>query len=238
MSAESGHPLASSRDMELRHGYTIVSLQNLARRAVFDSRWQFLPFHEKYDIAWSAIAEELYANDEPPHVHELIRFGEKAIRQYVDDLGHTHGRYIGGHHELPPGSAMPRFEKYWWTHAAHTNSPEERIIDMTALRQIWPRLNGVHQVVLMALATHGDYESAAAALGKSYKTFVTQIYTARKQFLRLWHEGEKPSGVWGHDRRKRSKPRDSDQRSVTVVTIRRRRTRREADMSPPSVPTA
>jgi hypothetical protein len=76
------------------------------------------------------------------------------------------------------------------------------------------------------LATHSDYQKAADALGKPYHSFVSTVSTARKQFLRLWHEHETPSGVWGHDRRNR--PRAEDRRSVTVVTIRRRNRRREA----------
>jgi hypothetical protein len=210
---------------ELRFGYTFAGLQELARQAVLFSRWQFLAFHEKYDIAWSAIAEEVYASEEAPRPYDLIRIGERAITVHVEDLGHTWGTYITGHHEREPGSGMPRLEMFWWTQAAPTPSPEERIIDVTALRQIWPRLNGVHQVVLLALATHGDYERAAEALDKPYKTFVTQIWSARKQFLRLWHQHEQPSGVWGHDRRKRSNPK---QRSVTATTVRRRKARRLA----------
>lgn len=209
--------------LELRYGFTVASLENLARRAVFESRWKFLPFHEKYEIAWSAIAEVLYTIDEPPGPHDLIRIGERAIDIEVEHLSHTRGYYIAGHHERPPGTPMVRYDKYWLYHAAPAESPEDRIIDRTALQQIWPRLNGVHQIVLMALATHGDYERAAAALNKSHKTFTTQIYTARKQFLRLWHEGEKPSGMWARDRVGRSP------HSITVTTIRRRKRRREAN---------
>lgn len=219
------YPLAhfptAERDQALRHGYSLVSLSTLARRAVFESHWRFLTFHERYEIAWSAMAEALYASDDVPRPFDLVRVGEKAIRAHVDGVGHTWGIYIGGHHDIAPGSGMVRFEKFWWSQACATGSPEDHIVDATALRQIWPRLNGVHQMVLEALATHGDYERAAEALGKSYKTFVTQIYTARKQFLRLWHEGEEPSGVWGHDQRKR-RPGSEPQHSITVTTIRRR----------------
>ena len=51
----------------------------------------------------------------------------------------------------------------------------------------------------MALATYNDYQRAAEALGKPYHSFVGTVSTARKQFLRLWHEHETPSEVWGRE---------------------------------------
>jgi hypothetical protein len=80
----------------------------------------------------------------------------------------------------------------------------------------------MHQTVLIALAAHGDYQHAATALDKPYATFVTQIHLARKQFLRLWHQGEQPSGVWGRDRRKRTKPPGASGHAITINTVRRR----------------
>jgi hypothetical protein len=216
-------PVSLDGGGRLRHGYTMVSLHNLARRAVFESRWQFIPFDEKHQIAWSAIAEELYSSNEQPHAHDLIRLAERAIDRHVADLGHLNGfdYHRFGH---PP---MPRYLKFWWTQP--TPSPEDRIIDVIAFQQIWPRLNPMHQTVLIALAAHGDYQHAAAALDKPYGTFVTQIHLARKQFLRLWHEGEEPSGVWGRDRRKRTKPPGASGHAITINTVRRRaRTRRTA----------
>jgi hypothetical protein len=108
----------------------MVSLHSLARRAVFGSRWQFIPFDEKHEIAWSAIAEELYSSTEQPRAHDLIRLGERAIDRHVGDLGHMYGfdYHRSGH---PP---MPRYLKFWWTQP--TLSPEDRIIDVLAFRQV------------------------------------------------------------------------------------------------------
>jgi hypothetical protein len=209
------------RDITLRHGYTLANLNELARKTVFCSRWRFLSFQERYDIAWSAIAEGIYASEEPPAPHELIRLGEKAIRSHVSDLENTWGTWLTGHGEsVQAGTRKAHFEKVWTTLAQPSNFPDERIIELIGLRQIWPRLTPTHQAVLLALATHGDYDRAAAALGKTYHTFVTHIHNARKEFLRLWHEGEKPSGMWGRDQRKRSVPRE---RSITALRIRRAR---------------
>jgi hypothetical protein len=203
---------------ELRFGFTMASLEGLARAAARQSHWRFVPFHEKFEIAWSAIAEELYSSDEPPRTHDLIRLGDKAITSHVETCGHMWGAY----YVKPDRGGMPRFEKFWWSQASPTPSPEERIVDYLAFRQIWPRLTKTNQRVLLALAIHGDYQRAAESLNKPYKTFVTQIYEARRQFLRLWHHGERPSQVWGRDRRKGAKPWELGGRSVTAATIRHR----------------
>lgn len=48
---------------------------------------------------------------------------------------------------------------------------------------------------------HNDHERAAQALGKSMVAFHSAVRDARRQFLRLWHQGEQPSKVWSRDRR-------------------------------------
>jgi hypothetical protein len=208
---------------KLRFGFTMASLETLARKAAYVSHWRFVEFRERYDIAWSAIAEQLYASTEPPQPHDLIRIGEKAIAAHVEAHGHMWGAY----YNKPDREFMPRFETFWWTQAMPTPSPEDRIVDYLAFRQIWPRLTKTNKKVLLALATHGDYERAAASLNKPGTTFRTQIWQARKQFLRLWHDGECPSGVWGHDRRNRPVwPGGPLDRPITVTTIRRRRNKR------------
>jgi hypothetical protein len=48
-----------------------------------------------------------------------------------------------------------------------------------------------------------------------------------KYFLELWHEHEAPSKVWGHDFRSARTRRDhAGSKSITVTTIRRRRSAR------------
>ncbi|HEY7145599.1 MAG TPA: hypothetical protein VH637_15255 [Streptosporangiaceae bacterium] len=213
----------TSAHAELRFGFTMASLERLARKAAYGSHWRFLEFREKYEIAWSAIAEELYASTEPPRPDDLIRLGDKAIAAQVEVYGHMWGAY----YSKPDREFMPRFETFWWSQAMPTPSPEDKVVDRLALGQIWPRLTQGNKRALLALATHGDYERAAASLGKTYSTFTTQIWQARRQFLRLWHEGERPSRVWGHDRRNRPRwPGVLDRRPVTITTIRKRRNRR------------
>jgi hypothetical protein len=209
---------------ELRFGFNMASLEAMARKAAYESHWRFMEFRERYEVAWSAIAEEIYASDEQPRPFDLIRLGDRAISAHVENHGHMWGAYYGRSDK----EYMPRFEMFWWTQAKPTPSHEDRIVDHIAFRQIWPRLTEGNKRVLLALAIHGDYRRAAESLGKPYATFTTQIWQARKQFLRLWHDGEMPSRVWGHDRRDRPVygPGGKLDRPVTVTTIRRRRNKR------------
>jgi hypothetical protein len=62
------------------------------------------------------------------------------------------------------------------------------------MRQIWPTADTESPGYI-----DGSRNSRNLLLGKTHRTFVTQLHTARKQFLRLWHEGEQPSRIWGRD---------------------------------------
>jgi hypothetical protein len=87
------------------------------------------------------------------------------------------------------------FMRYW--HDTGHASPEERATERLALAQIWARLRPAQRDLLAAMAEHEDYAKAAAALGKTWHTFATQISHARTAFRELWHEGETPSRPWG-----------------------------------------
>ena len=128
----------------------------------------------------------------------------------------------------PPGSNATR-----WTASRPTPSPEERVTDRVALAQIWPQLRPVHREVLAALAAHDDYGKAAAALGKSRKTFTTQVSQARRAFLDYGTRARHPPGL-GIDRR----PTTDIRHTVTyraIVLRQRHRARRTArnDGQPP-----
>ncbi|MGI5204969.1 hypothetical protein ACQEU6_25750 [Spirillospora sp. CA-108201] len=207
------------RDMELRHGYTYGNLEGIARKASLDSKWRYITLAERYDIAWSAVTEALYSSEDPPYAYDLIQAGMRAIARHVEEDGQLRGVY----YYQPGKPRMPRFETYWWDAAGPTPSPENRIIERIATRHIFERLTPANQRVLLALADYNDYTRAAEALGISRKSFITYVCLARKQFLRLWHDDETPSRVWGRDHNYTNKTRS---RSITAVTIRRRRARR------------
>jgi hypothetical protein len=216
-------------DTLLRHGYTVADLERLARKAAFASRWRFLPLSERRDIARFAIVEHLLTTPEGPEYWFLVSLGETAIWAHVEKEGRYRGRYIASSH-VEPGTGMPRFHRYWTTAAQPTRSPEDRIVDVMALKQIWSRLSRPHQAVLLALAAHDDYQVAAASLGREYHGFVSTVSTARQQFLRLWHQHETPSRVWGRHR-PNTTSRAESRKSITAITIRRRERRRHARLT-------
>jgi hypothetical protein len=201
--AEKSEP-APARPNELRHGYTLEDLHQLARLAVHTAGAAATDWHERHDTAWSAIAEEIYGADVPPARHDLIRAGQLAIYRVVSDHQQAHGYYkrktIGA--QAGPASS-PNFLAYWWdlSGAQPTQSPEGRIVERYALAAILPQLTAGQRDTVLALAIHDDYQSAAAALGLTSAAFNSQISKARRRFLALWHEGERPSTVWGCDRR-------------------------------------
>lgn len=205
-------------DAPLRHGYTMARLYELTLIAVRCERWyRHRDFHERADIAWSAIAEHLYAAGEPPSRSDLIRAGMLAIGAHYDKDWAQYGIYPKDRY----AETGVNFERYWAIAARPTPGPEERVVERAALRQIWHELTHGQREALTALAVHDDYGRAADALGKRHSTFNSQISVARQAFLALWHEGERPSRPWGHDRR-----RDSTVRQHNVTTVLKRRLRK------------
>jgi hypothetical protein len=205
---------------ELRFGYTLDSLTRLAhhaaRKKIMDGGTDLAT---KVDIAWGAIAEYLYAAEEPPTPPDLIHAGLAAIGRHRSSRRQFLGLATDGTDGTHRG-----FERYWSHFTAPTDSPEDKIIERLALAQIWPRLTRASREALVALATCGDYQQAADALGLSYRSYVSRISEARRQFLALWHDGEKPSRPWVRDRR--SGP-GTDMHSVTYF-LRSRRLRSQA----------
>ena len=188
---------AIAEGIEICHGYCLNDLARFAGYAMHNTYWQrAISVKDRYEIALSAIAEYLCQSEYRPEQEELVRAGRKAIDHDAQVRLRSEGIDYRASSDQPN---MPRFQAYWWSVVANTGSHEIRIVEVTAMRQIWPRLTQTHQDILMALAIHGTYDKAAESLGKTRSTFVTQLWAARKQFLRLWHEGEQPSRIWGHD---------------------------------------
>jgi hypothetical protein len=206
----------------LWHGYTLADLDQLARtaaRTAFGGR--ILDPVDRYQAAWSAIAEQLCTADEPPTRGDLIRVGSNATSRAGQDHRHTWGM------TRTWGSAegdMARFLRYWELERRSTASPEEAVVDRTALHQIWPRLSLTHRQVLYAFAIHdGDHEAAAESLGKTVATFRSHLKAARASFRALWHEHETPSRMWG-----RSGGRGRRSAMQTLVNRRQQRARKAA----------
>lgn len=185
-------------DAQLRHGYTVSQVRALSLALVARQTWyQSIDFDQRLEVAWHAIIEHIYESDEPPQASAVRRAAERAVGQDVQQMHrfygrNTHDRYAG---------TVAGFYRYWRPTASPSPSPETAVIDRVALAQIWPRLRPEHQKVLTALTVYDDYGLAAEALGISRTWFTERISAARREFLRLWHEGERPSRPWAQDQR-------------------------------------
>jgi DNA-directed RNA polymerase specialized sigma24 family protein len=203
---------------QLRHGYTLDSLTRLAHHAARRKLYDYgTDPATQFEVAFAAIAEHLYSAGQPPAPPDLVHAALTA-------LSHHHGsrrQFLG---LAPDGGTWRGFERYWQGVCAPADSPEDKIVDRIALAQIWPRLTPASRDAFTALAAHGDYQRAAQALGISYKTFKDRISEGRRQFLALWHDGEKPSRPWVRDRR--AGP-GTDQHTITYF-LRSRRLRAAA----------
>jgi hypothetical protein len=212
----------------LRHGYTIADLHTLTRLAVHTALGggSAVSWHDRYDTAWSAMAEYLYTVTEHPQRRDLVRAGQLAILAHLDDHRQTYGYYRRKSDGDQHGAfSSPAFRAYWWDLCGATpaRSPENSIVERTALAQILPLLTSSQQHAILALAIHGDYQSAAASLGMAYQTFTSHIARGRTRFRAWWHEGEEPSKPWGCDRRVDNHGQRINGRASSSVQIKRRR---------------
>lgn len=182
-------------DCQLPHGYTLSDLHDIARHAVAtDWSHHAADYLDRYDIARSATAEALYAATEAPARRDLLHAARYALHTDAqDDLRH---RGIS-HHTYDTALNAVRY----WTLSQVVHSHEDQVVDRQALAQIWPHLPAVDREALAALAACDTYQAAADALGLRYHTYHRRVRLARARFLRLWHDGETPSGLWGRDRR-------------------------------------
>lgn len=173
---------------ELRWGYTLADVQEIARKAAFTNRFMASDFRDRVDAAWHAVVVELYTAEQPPTIHDLATVARAAVWAMVRDHHQTYGY---ADREWAAGYASaPRFVAYW------TEPPgtpmEERVVERVATPQVWWALSDRDRQVLAAFAAAGDNRSAAAALGMPVGSFRTYISQARRAWLALWHEGETP----------------------------------------------
>lgn len=193
------------------HGWTLAQIDATARYAVGMAGPRAGDVNDRYEAAWSAIAEALLVAGDPPGLWDLRWAGVKAIQRMDREERRQHG--LNQEYE-----DAERFWRYWFPGV--TQSPEDGIVDRLACERIWDELRPVHQSVLLALAAHDDRESAAQACGKQPATFNSHLSGARRAFLALWHEGEAPSRFWGKDDRRH----DSSQ--PVTLALRKRAAKR------------
>ncbi|WP_345514791.1 Lsr2 family DNA-binding protein [Phytohabitans houttuyneae] len=226
----------------LPHGFTVERLNRTASWSARGSRWGYPPYLEKVDLARFAILEHLYMCPDHEDVREnghpcnLLRIGQRAITQHLRDLGTLHGIAIN-RDGYETGDHLLKYNVYWTSTASPTRSPEDPVVDVMALRQIWPLLEPKYQRALLALAEHDTYDGAAQALDLAYNSVKQYVYQGREMFLWWWHQHEKPSGVWGVDQRRR---RDNNRNimSRTFGARKRQRLHQQRKAAGQTVPAA
>jgi hypothetical protein len=200
----------------IAHGYTLADIYDLAVHAVLTDHWRSdINRVERVSAAWSAVAAALCSADEPPHRRELVLLAREASEDVIaQDMKHRGVDKRGATF----GEQRVSFERFWFS--LPSSGTEDRVVDAVTLQQIWPQLKPAWQEAFLALAAHGDYADAAGSLGLAYGTFCARVRHGRMAFLRLWHEGEQPSSVWGRDKRQ---GRDNTGRTAVRVLARRAR---------------
>ncbi|MEC3993982.1 hypothetical protein VSR01_10675 [Actinacidiphila sp. DG2A-62] len=212
-------------DTAIRYGYTLTSLDGLARAVVSNNRawWPAGDRDDLYAAAWHGIVEHLYTADTEPHRHDLMEAGRQALaRDVKDNLRHHGARRDGTNNGL-------KYAMYWHWAGRATPSPEPGIVERVALAQILPTLTPGQLAAVHALAATGDYAEAARITG-SPTGLKSQLMKGRRRFRELWHEGETPSKSWGADRRAGSTAADLSSGESALNRMRRRH--RAADAVP------
>jgi hypothetical protein len=223
--------ILDARDTEIRHGYCFRDVRRLAGYAAHRSYWQrVMTAQDRFDLAVSAIAESVLMAEERPGEKDLVTVGVQAISHSVQaQMRHRGTSY---HKPVDVEPNMANFWVYWWPNVTYTGSHENGIVETMAMFQILPRLKPLHRDVILALAMHGTYDKAAAAMGKTHHTFIAYLSAARKEFLRLWHENEQPSRIWGRDCFGIEGYERNESITVRTLRQRKRRKRRESNGHP------
>lgn len=214
--------------LRLRYGFTLDDIDRLAHAAVSTAFARAMDYTDRFDAAWHAIAETIYAADTAPTRRDLTLAGATAVNRLVQD--HRQARGMTRTWDSSEGS-VAAFQRYWELARRVSPSPEDAVVDRAAVRQIWPRLSPTHQQILLAMAVHADQVIAAEAVGKTYACFGSHLKNARRAFFLLWHEGETPSRLWGKADRRHG-------RHTATQTLRNRRQQRERRLNAAAVPAA
>lgn len=177
----------------IAYGYNLADLDRLARIALTRARGYSGYILDRYQAAWSGIAEALCIADEAPEPGDLITAGWQAVNDHAHRNNLAWG--LAGHDER-----RPAFVRYWTP--TDPIPVEDRVVEAAALWEILPELTERQRRAITVLATTEDYALSAAAMGLSRSGYATTVKRAREAFLVLWHEGEQPSKIWRRDQRR------------------------------------
>lgn len=219
----------------LVHGFTMADLDKAAKKAAAtNSSFSLLQWEDRYDAAWMAIVESLYAAIERPTFRELVLVGLKAVSSENHAHRSTHG--LGGAHRRD-GDVSPSFKTYWTRRG--DSDFTDAIAERLALRTVLGLLDGRQYEVIVALAVHGTQEKAAQALGIHPLTVNRRVKAARRIMIDAWFAPETPPDTsirsrdaetcrYGHSRAEHSFVRPNDGGIRCRVCERNRSRRRKA----------
>jgi len=185
-------------EIPVRYDYSMEHLDALAKLAGVKAWTHGLDPWERTALAWEGIVTALYGATTRPTSAMLMQAGTRAVLAWSSATQRSHG--VRWHHPWAGPGSSPRFAKYWW-HPV-TPSPEEEIVEKLALVQVWPTLTPLQQESLVALAVHGTYIDAAAAVGVGYFTFYGRVREARRRFFKSWYQHQTPAAPPGYDTRR------------------------------------
>lgn len=179
------HPCRLHRCADRMHGHTLEDVDRAARIAV-STRLHFAADRaELHQAAWDGVVDRLISAEGHPTFRDLVRAGEFAIDNTQSDWRHHHGHGPRG------TGTRPGFLRYWTTVTA-TSVHEDRIVEFTALTQVWWALTDQQRAVLTALATAGTLTAAAEVADLSAAHLKALVRRARARAAELWHEHETP----------------------------------------------
>lgn len=207
----------------LVHGFTMADVDRAAGIAANLHRDSYWRYDDRYETAWMAIVEHLYANTELPG-RDLVTVGNAAISKARNDESRHHGvdRY---------GEPAVKAQRYW--RAVASDEPfADRVIELVALRQALATLTADEYEALAALASLGDQLSAAAYLGLSRAQFQRRLRTARQKINIVWVAPETPRDLTenkGDGCCKYGHPLEGDNLYISSEGRRRCRTCRRRD---------
>lgn len=205
---------------ELRFGYTLTDIQRLAGYAAKTAFGWSTSSADRFQAAWDGVVEALYEAEHWPSGDKLASAGRRAVAVHSQAEQHHHGVRHDRTHE--GAGSMPNFQRYWCLMNKPYPSPEGHAVERVSVPQILARLYPCERKALAALAAHDSQEAAAEALGMKLESYRATLSAARRRFLTLWHEGEKPSRIWRIDRRMNAYGERSNRTSAAQLRSHRR----------------
>lgn len=172
----------------LAHGFTMADLHRAARQAAGGSGARSpLPWDERYEIAWMAIAEAIYESDERPN---LPLVGMQAISKESHSYRSFHGLEGASARD---GDRAPSFIKFWAPRGSEDFT--DTIVERLSLPAVLSLLSSEEYEVLAALAAHGTQLKVAEVLRLSPALVNQRVKSGRQRVIAAWIAPDTPRDI-------------------------------------------